>query len=303
MDVAVFGKLPSLPDFFRFGHPNGAMREAERWLLESYEALRGEDLDLPNKAVHFVLAHPMWPEVVVALAVVSRDSVGRNFPIAAFTSIDAGLVAARGWLLPVVYERFLEAAEAALLQAANDGDAQQLVAEVEQLPPIDLSMIRVAETLYDNMIHAHASQDFESRVFASADTRFYAYRTLTIACDKVRGIFPDQPGTVVGCPAVHYTDLVVWAAMVARALGWSVALPMVWFKEPTPSLLLSLGFPPAQSLRFLVDSEADSVRYWPLTTQHEGALASAREALESVAAWDREDETLDELFRRVASLA
>jgi hypothetical protein len=164
-------------------------------------------------------------------------------------------------------------------------------------------MFNVAQSLYDNMVHAHSSQDFETRVFGNADNRFYAYRTLTIACQKVRKGFPEQPGTVLDCPVVHYTDFVIWSALMARTLSWPVTLPMVWSKEPTLSLLVSLGFPPAQSLRFLVDSDADSVRYWPLTTQHERALASAREALEPVATWGREDETLDELFGRVASLA
>lgn len=302
MDLALFGKLSSQPDFYRHGHVGPAGRDAERWLLEAYEALRGADLDLPETAVHAVLASPGWTEVVAIIAVASRDSVGRSFPLALFASIDVGLVAGRGWLLPVVCERFFDAAQGALVRAARSGDADQLVADLERLPPIDAALFRVAETIVGKLLVGHPARDFEARAFGAPGGRFYAYRTLGVACDKARAGAPDQPGTVLGCPIALYVDLVVWSAMVARCLRWPFALPMLWTSDPTPFLLVSLGAPPVQSLRFLVDSTTDSVRYWPLTTSHEGAIASARDVLEPIAVWDQAGEPLEGLFERVASL-
>lgn len=302
MDLSLFGKLPTQPDFYRHGHVGPAAREAERWLLEAYEALRGADLDLPDTAVHLVLASPGWSEVVAIVAVASRDSVGRSFPLALFAPIDVGLVAGRGWLLPVVCERFFDAAQAALLRAARSGDGERLVADLERLPPVDAPLFRVAETIVARLLAGHSALEFEARTFRAPGGRFYAYRTLGVACEKARAGAPDQPGTVLGCPIALYVDLVVWSAMVARCLGSPSPLPMLWTSDPTPFLLVSLGSPPVQSLRFLVDSTTDSVRYWPLTTSHEGAIASARDLLEPLAVWDQAGEPLEGLFARVASL-
>jgi type VI secretion system protein ImpM len=302
MDLSVFGKLCTQADFFRHGHAGPAVREAERWLLEAFEALRGADLDLPDTAVHILLSSSHSADVVAIIAVASHDSVGRSFPLALFAPVDAGLVAGRGWLLPVVCERFFDAAKGALVRAARSGDADRLVSELDRLPPIDAATFRIAETIVGKLIDAQSVHEFEARTFSSDGGRFYAYRTLGVACDKVRDGAPDQPGTVIGCPIALYIDLVIWSALISRSLGWPVALPMLWTIDPAPFLLVSLGTPPVQALRFLVDSTTDSVRYWPLTTSHEGAIASAREVLEPIADWDKAGETLEGLFQRIASL-
>ena len=44
------------------------------------------------------------------------------------------------------------------------------------------------------------------------------------------------------------------------------------------------------------------MRYWPLTTRHIGAMASARDALVGTAPWDNQGEMVAGLFERVATL-
>jgi type VI secretion system ImpM family protein len=303
MEVSVFGKLPSQADFFRHGYPGPSAREGEKWFLEAYQMLRGLDLELPRTAVSFIFAHPEWPEVLISTAVASRDSVERPFPIMVFGALDASLVAGRGWMLPVIFARFLDAAQAALYRAAASGDGKRLVAELERLPVPDPAVFqRLGDAIYSNVVHTQQVQAFETRVFGSRDARYYAYRTLRMACDQTRADVPGQASTVLECPVIVDIDLVAWSALVARVLGRSLTAPMIWRMEPDPRLLLSLGPLPLQALHFLVDAGADSMRYWPLTTNSASAMASARDTLAACTTWDRAGETLHSLFERIAAL-
>lgn len=303
MEISVFGKLPSQADFYRHGYPGAGAREAEKWFLESYQLLRSMDFAFPRTAVNMIFASPEWPEVVISSAVSSHDSVERPFPIVVFASIDASLVAGRGWMLPVLFAKFLNATQSALYRAAANGDTARLVSDLERLPIVDASLFqRLGDAIYANVVHTQQVQSFESRVFQSREARYYAYRTLRMACDQVRGGIPEVANTVVECPIGVDIDLVAWSALVARVLNWSVPVPMIWRTEPDPRMLVSLGPMPPQALHFLVDTNVDSMRYWPLTTQSSSAIASARDSLEAVAAWDHAGERLQGLFDRVVSL-
>jgi hypothetical protein len=75
---------------------------------------------------------------------------------------------------------------------------------------------------------------------------------------------------------------------------------MAWVDDPDSRLLVSLGPMPLEALRFLVDATTDSMRYWPLTTTSERALASAAQELECAAAWSNPGDTLEQLIDRVS---
>lgn len=303
MEISVFGKLPSQADFFRHGNSGAAAREAETWFLDGYQLLRSENLDFPRTAVNVILTRPDWSEVVLAIAVASRDSVDRPFPIVAFAELDAAAVANRGWMLPVILSKFIDGAQAALYRAAAGGDADRLTGDLARLPTLNPTLMeRLGDAIYLNVVHTQAVQTFESRVFDAIDERYYAYRTLRMACDQVRDEVPDQANIVLECPVSIDLDLVAWSALVAQVLGWSRTVPMIWRAEPKPRLLLSLGPLPTQALHFLVDTTVDSMRYWPLTTNSDKAIASARQALETAASWDHVNEKLYSLFERVAAL-
>lgn len=304
MEVSLFGKLPSQADFFRHGSPGATAREAEKWLIDSYQHLRSLDLDFPRAAINMVLARPEWSEVLICVAVSSRDSVERPFPIVVFAALDAQAVAGRSWALPVVLSKFLTGVQTALYRAASSGDAQRLITDVERLPLINpLLLERLSDAIYSNVVNTQQVQTFESRVFDPPDERFYAYRTLRMACDQVRGDLPDEANVVLDCPVRIDIDLVAWNSLVAQTLGWSKTTPMIWRNEPAPRLLISLGPLPIQALHFLVDTNVDSMRYWPLTTSSSAAIASAQKSLEAYATWDHAGETLHSLFERVAALS
>jgi hypothetical protein len=122
-----------------------------------------------------------------------------------------------------------------------------------------------------------------------------------MACEQVRGGFPEQPSIIVGCPIGSDVDVVAWSAIASRLLAWNTVVPMVWTMAPQRRLLLALGPMTTHALRFLIEPAPDSMRYWPLTTNHAGAIASAKDALQAAATWDVDGERLSSLFERVTS--
>lgn len=301
MPYTVLGKLPTQADFFRHGPVGPAVAESERWLTESYETLRGAGVELGEAPLTVVLAQPGWNEVVVAVAVKSRDSVGRSFPLAVFSTVDASAVAGRGWAIPILFARYFDGLRALLTRAAADGDPQALLNDLSRLPEVGAPLFVHSDALYVELVNGNTVRSFEARIFEHPDQRFYAYRTLRMACEQVRGAFPEQTGIVLGCPIGTEVDVVAWSAIAARILGWSTVVPMVWTMAPQRRLLLSLGRLLPQSLRFLIEPSTDSMRYWPLTTNHSGAIASAKDALLATGTWDVEGERLSSLFERVTS--
>lgn len=301
MTLSVFGKLPSQGDFFRAGPSSPVLHEAERWLTQSYEHLRGAGLEVPSGLFHFVLASPQWPEIVVATATGSGDSVGRRFPLVGFATIDAGAVSGRGWAIPVLCAQLFESFQSVLQRAAETGDAQTLVNELGRLPPVDPAHFAHADAILTNLANAQSARAFEDRVFQHIEQRYYAYRTLRMACEQVRGSVPDLAAIVLGTPVSVDVDVVAWSAMLSMILRWPVVLPMMWGRVPQPKMVISLGPLPPQSMRFLVDESADSMKYWPLLSVHQGALASAQQELEPKATWDQPGESLSGLFNRIAT--
>lgn len=303
MTLSVFGKLPSQGDFFRAGPTSPALYEAERWLTQSYEHLRGAGLEVPEGLFHFVLASPQWSEVVIATATGSVDSVGRRFPLVGFATVDAGAVAGRGWAIPVLCAQLFESFQGALRRAASTGDAQSLITELGRLPAVNPGHFAHADAIFDNLARSQDARAFEERVFQQDHQKYYAYRTLRMACEQVRGSVPDMAAIVLGTPMAVDVDVVAWSALLSMILRWPVVLPMLWGRVPQPRMVISLGPMPPQSVRFLLDEGADSMKYWPLVTTHQGALESAQRALEPKAMWDQAGEPLAGLFNRVATFS
>ncbi len=301
MAVTVFGKLPSQGDFFRHGASPPAVHEAERWLTESYEALRGAGQDFPDGPMVAVLSGAQGNDVVVTVAVPSRDSVGRSFPIVGFTTIPKDVIAGRGWAIPVLFARYVDTLQRVLIRASSGGSVEHLISDLATVPEIGVQAIEQAEATSIHLVGSNTVQAFEARCFSPADRRFYAYRTLRMACDQARAAGPTGSGPVLSCPIGHALDVILWSGLASRLLGWSTVLPMAWIWTPAPRMVMSLGTLPAQALRFLVDIEIDDLRYWPLTTARTSAIASARQTLESMATWDHQGEPLSGLMERVAT--
>jgi type VI secretion system ImpM family protein len=300
MHVAVFGKIPSRGDFLKQGIQGPALVALERWFFESAQDLFGAGGHFPNEPFKLVVGQPGWSEAVAAVAVPSRDSVGRSFPLVACACLDARTVGPRTWLVPLVTDHFLQQAPALLTQAAAQGDENQLISSLGGLASGGQMDLATGEATFVRVVSNEGTADFETRLFQPRDVRFYAYQTLARACHTVRGGGPDA-GLVVGCPVTQAEDVLIWNALAGALTG--AAVPMMWQETAVPRLVLLIGGLLEASLRCLVDENCSARSYWPLTTTHTGAMTAAQQALAKVGFGDVSGETVQGLLDRIGTLA
>jgi len=300
MHVAVFGKIPSRGDFLKHGIQGVALVELEKWFFESAQDLFGSGGSFSNEPFKLVVTQPRWPETVAAVAVPSRDSVGRSFPLVACACLDARVVGHRPWLVPLLADHFLQQVPACLSQAAAQGEENQLMSSLASLAGAGQMDLATAEATFTRVVSNESTADFEARLFQPREARFYAYQTLARACHAVRGGGRDA-GLIVGCPLTQAEDVLIWNALAGTLAGGGV--PMMWQETASPRLVLLIGTLLEAALRCLVDENCSARSYWPLTTGHTGAMTAAQQALAKVGFGDVSGETVEGLLDRVGLLA
>jgi type VI secretion system protein ImpM len=139
--VLAFGKIPAQGDFVRLGARSTTVDYLDTWLQEGLTELKRQRGSQPDdgepRPVHLIYSTPFAPEVLVGALVMSRDRVGRRYPLLVARALHRSFLDVRHvpfW--PVVWHRLLREAASLAVQAVTELDAARLAERLETLPPL-----------------------------------------------------------------------------------------------------------------------------------------------------------------------
>jgi type VI secretion system protein ImpM len=302
MTSGLIGKAPCQGDFVRLNATEPICHAFHRWLEEGNDALR----QVPNAAVpkvtSFFFASRGERRALVGVMGPSQDKVGRQFPLAIVTVIDAVSAAAGFPGLPVTTAGFFEGA-IAVLQDAPTLSGNDLARRVQSLPPLGPSELAAAQAETSRALSEKRARDLLALVDTGPDAPYYAMRTFLWACQTERG--QSAPTRVtLDCPISSSMLATVWLELARRALGPAAPPSFFWTPDdPLPRLLIGLGAPSSATLLYLANRQHASAKLWPLSTQQAQATAAAKQALSSSAraAIENPDSALHEFLTAVAA--
>ncbi|HKU42435.1 MAG TPA: type VI secretion system-associated protein TagF [Polyangiales bacterium] len=277
--VGFVGKLPAQADFVRQHVSDRIGGEFDKWLVKSTQAMLSARAALPPGGVRFVFSAAQCDSVAIGVLVASRDHVGREFPLAVYTTLPAALAARHALGLPLAYLQFLDAAEE-VVASAVDGSAAELRARAAALlPPPQEIVVAAAQQCWEVMGQTQAGEML-GRVFAQVlpGGSLYALHTFMVAAEGARAAAGSAP-TVLDCPITTDVDLAAWIDLGRRGVASSALCPTFAWVQVNPRLLLVLGHAPEQLLHFVADPKHKSSRLWPLTTERMEAIERARGVL------------------------
>ncbi len=277
--IGFFGKTPRQGDFIR--HNTGASIAAPfmSWLTKGAEILGQAKEGLPSSPVGFLYAAPSHAEVLVGAFISSSDSVGRAFPLAAFTTVDTKSIAQQYSAVPRAYDAFLDDAVSVLTSAAGH-DQQSLAELTDRLVPPPVSDLLALHNACRSELDTWTMAAFQSELGDQAGQHYYALHALLSACRPLRGKAPASSGIVtLECPIVSPTMCTGWLELAMSALQWPVPPSFFWTSGEPRHLLLSLGEPPAAVLNYIAGGDPNAAKKWPLQTKSATAIAGARDKL------------------------
>lgn len=271
---SLFGKLPRHGDFVRLGLRTDSDTALATWFLQAAEVAGGR---LPTGNVCFAMRPAQAPQWLLGSWVLSRDSVGREFPLAVWTSLAEELFAAPMACFPLAAEQYLATLSAVLLDAA-----EREVAAVERVlaavPTLHESALPAA---WDALAQAQGESvgAFASRVFGAqyASQMYYALHTIVLACSRSQG--ESAQALTLDCPVRTVADIALWLDIIQACFGTERRPAPIWTRDGG-RLLVVLGEPSSRLLIHLARPEAGGQALWPLTTSRPDAIDTARQALE-----------------------
>jgi type VI secretion system ImpM family protein len=287
--IAFFGKMPRAADFVRRGVSAPAMRAFENWFHDAYTDLRGGGAKGLAFRCHLIIPSP--DGVIAAVAVPSRDRIGREFPVVIAVSVPRDQLP-RGWApLVLAFTRFWDAAFVAV-EAHQEGEPEDLWQAVQQVSPPTGAEMSDAEERWPGLSGNIGAREMERECFPEPDDRFYAYHTLRLAVRDA----PDS--RVLMCPAAgHPAYRAFWVETIERATGQNAPLAIMWLqgREAPTDILVALGTAPSSMLRYATGHGRQSNSLWPLTTQNAPARARSKDAL-AAGDWDETEQKLSRLI-------
>lgn len=271
----LLGKAPCQADFIRLNASSEAASHFLRWLEEGMALMLQARARLPATPTCFVFTTPGGRGALVGSFVASEDRVGRQFPLAVFTEVEARTLASRFPLVALGYRPFLAAA-GELLAEAGTLEWPRLQARLGALLVPDEQGLAEAERL-----HQRALADYRSSVLLEAigqepeELPCYAVQTFLTACAGAREREPVRANAILDCPLMPGGEPGPWLELACRLLRWREHPPSFFWSQG-PRLLLCLGPALPSILPLLADPARMSERLWPLRTSAPGALAAAR---------------------------
>lgn len=278
--VGFVGKLPAQADFVRQHLPDRIGGELDRWLVKGTQAVLSAKAALPAGGVRFVVSAAQCDTVAIGVLVPSRDHVGREFPLAIYTTLPAPLAARHALGLPLAFLQFLDAAEEVVTEAVNGSAAELRARAAELVPPSQDIVVAAAEQCWE-VLGQTQSGEMLGRVFAQVlpGGSFYALHTFMVAAEGARAAAPNTAPTVLDCPLTTDVDLAAWIELGRRGVSSNAVCPSFAWVQVNPRLLLVLGHAPEQLLHLVADPKLKSSRLWPLTTERMEAIERARDVL------------------------
>lgn len=279
----LFGKLPVAGDFLAEGASAPAAAMLQSWLVEEVERLAGKRATLPPDPIRFLARDPAGESVVLGVLGPSKDTVGRAFPIALMTHLDAASAWQNLAWIPAAYAPFLDQA-AALVREAPALGIEQVRARLLGLPLPGASAIDEARVWTHEALQATPGETILEALFGpiASGVHFHGLNMFLTACARVRGQDPGAGRIVLECPAVDDVQLAFWLRFAHAALHWHAAPPSLFWTDTSSSdhrLLVCLGSPAPGILHFLTNPSVTADRLWPMRTQSSAAIEAGRNAL------------------------
>jgi len=290
--IAFFGKMPKAADFVRRGVSTPAMRNFENWFHSAYTELRGAGARGLMHRCYVILPERSGPEgVIAALAVPSRDRIGREFPVVVAVFVPRDRLPRNSAPLSLAFTRFWDATRAAI-EEHQDGDPEALWQAIQSVSPPSAAELSEAEPRCAELLGNLGARQMEQECFSTPDDRFYAYHTLRLAVRDASG------SRVLMCPAAgHPGYRAFWVETVERGTAHKIPLPTMWLEgeEAPRGTLVALGKAPSAMLRYVTGHGHQSNSLWPLTTQNTAAQERSKAALAGDS-WDDKEEKLSRLI-------
>ncbi len=281
-ELALVGKIPSQGDFLRVGSTSSVVRHFDAWLQTAMDSLVLANSSLCDSLVRFVFC-PAWDaDIAVGLAVPSRDAAGRKYPLAAMLILPRRDIQGRWATVPIACQEFLEPLESVLSSVARRSP-RDVLNTLGRLPTIDTRALDRAESRCHEMFHAELVQTFEARIFERPELRYYAYRTLLLACDRARERDISERAPVLSCSARGDLDRLIWMELVSRLCP--VAASAFWRTSRgerstgDESLVIAFSNPSHEVWSALMHPDQAFDHVWSLQTQYRRAIDEALTAI------------------------
>ncbi|MEM7137420.1 MAG: type VI secretion system-associated protein TagF [Myxococcota bacterium] len=296
--TTMFGKMPRAADFVRRDVTTPEVREFENWFHDAYTDLRGAGVRGLAQECHLVFPRRDDPKgAIAAVAIPSRDKIGREFPIVVATFLPPQVVGPRAAPLALGCGRFWEAA-ASVVRAHQDDEPDVLWEELSKIPAPTSAEMGDAGPRCDELLRNLGARQMEEACFPETDDRFYGYHTLRLAVQ-------DAPeGRVLLCPtAGHPGYRAFWTDAIERSSRQRHGLSVLWLdgEDSPPAMMVTLGRVPSSLFRYGTGHGRESNALWPLTTKSAAARARSKSALAGKP-WDDPTQHLDELALTIASM-
>lgn len=283
--VGVFGKLVQAGDFVAHNASQPAARALQEWMVAEVELLAAKRKHLPTVPVKFLLRDAAGAGACIGAFAPSRDRVGREFPLAAFTYVDAPVATHRFASLPIAYEGFLEAAAHVVGEAPTAmHDLPAVRSRLDAIIEPGPTQLEDARSWTHQSLDATGGQTILEALFGplAQGGALHGVHMFTTACAHVRGGDPGKASIVLDCPCTDDVQLVFWLRLAYEMLGWQRAAPSIFWSGPggpSSRLLIVLGAPCAGVLHFLADPTAAAEKLWPIRPVSAQVIESARQGL------------------------
>jgi type VI secretion system protein ImpM len=311
--IGAFGKIAGAGDFVRIAPRGNATLDAfEHWLInatrwaDSSGATSAEERYAAPTVGFLFSPKPATGGLLVGALRWSRDSVGRDFPLAIFAAVNDDSLARTPHLVPLVLRALVEPFATQLTTNVTSADALREWLAGCAVPDVGQAHVHTAYDAWCTQTYAEAAWAALFGGHATPGAR-YAIHTIAEALAPFR--HRDDPETQLGAVLpIGAPQTIDWAASVAlwmdiarRVGGWQSNIPTTfWTLSPnTPRrVLIALGDPHASALaeitlgrgdadqtcRLLGRDAAPTPGYQPLPVGTDAALANAHSSLSDVLA-------------------
>lgn len=281
--VGLFGKIPAAGDFVAQGAGTPVAQAFQRWLLQENDALAARQKALPPAPIRFLFRDVHPTAAILGVLAPSRDTVGRSFPLALWTTVELSVAAPQFPYLPAAYALFLDGA-ATLLQQSHGLDVATLMQRLATLPHPSSDDLTEARAWTYEALDATPGRTILEALFGPLQhgIHFHGFHMFRTACQRVRDHDPGMATAFVECPCADDLQLAFWLVLARNQLRWMHAPPTLFWNDsanPDHRLILALGAPSPGSLQFVADPTARAERLWPTRTTSQASIAAGRDAL------------------------
>lgn len=278
--TGVIGKFAGHAEYLR-AHGNDAASTFDDWVGAGIDwALSRHGPAWPPRFEMGLAFGFVWPgppaarsgAVLAGVIAPSRDSLGRQYPLAIYTRFPRPALAPAPHLSPLAFGDFLDGAYATLTDARSRPiDPRELEARVQSLAFTPGEELARAEHEYGAWCQHTPLETAWAAVFPHSPPLESAMQIVEALAEAVRPFRGrENPSTSLvlrlplgqGGPAAA----VLWLDVVRKICRWSATVPSAFWAAEAETLLVGLGAVPPSALGELWLADPDNENVYDLTT-------------------------------------